>query len=664
LEENLEKANEAVISPQKALTWRVYLAFLFATFLVQPAIIYYNLITNLPLPLATWIPIVLWSELANLLRARLMKQELLLLLSFQPISLAYSLFFLTLTRNTYYAYSEPSIFFGIVNYIPSWFVPTGSDLAEVQNSPFFFLHRSWLIPIGLQILTLFIGLITELVVGYLCYQVFAVSEKLEFPARKAEIATIETLVERNPDFIRPLFLSALAGIIVHLSAKFLPFMIGPFATGGLVQYYYSMPLFDVTPYLDSILPGAAFVIPLDPVFYIPGFLLPVGTTLIQFIGAFSLYFVGAHLVTRFNLWPPESLWVTGWGYWTLQYRTLLYFFVSLIIGLSLAAMVVPLAMNPKPLTRGLRALSGIMKSMKGILSPKVLLLVYFASSLSLVVLTWSLTNFDFPVWLLLLFIVGGTFFANYVATASSGVTYGGFTVPFLRELTIYYSGYAKKDIWFAPVPLSISWSIGVIGPSAGAMSVPLGGSAFAQGLFQADMLNVRHREYIKAFFVLLTLTLLSGFFYTNLFWFVARIPSSAYPSTVIAWPVDALSWARMQVWVWFGYLFNPNWIALGFGLGAVIALVTRFLNAPYFLMIFITGTSLGLPWPPGVIPLTFAQLLSSIIAEKFIAPSFGVSNWAKYRGLIVMGFIIGDGLMETIRAVVILATKSGWLLPF
>jgi len=664
LEQNLERANEDVIFPQKALTWRVYLAFLFATFLVQPAIIYYNLITNLPLPLAMWIPIILWSELANLLRAKLMKQELLLLLAFQPISIAYSLFFLTLTRNTYYAYSEPSVFFGIVNYIPSWFVPIGSDLAEVQNSQFFFLHRSWLFPIGLQMITLLIGLITELVVGYLSYQIFVVEEKLEFPARKAEVATVETLIERNPGLMRPLFLSALAGIIVHLSAKFLPFMIGPFATGGLVQYIYGMPLFDVTPYLDSILPGAAFVIPLDPMYYIPGFLLPMSTTLIQFIGAFSLYFVGAHLVTRFNIWPTESLWATGWGYWTLQYRTLIYFFVSLIIGLSLAAMVVPLVLNPKPLTRGLRALGGTMKSAKGILSPKVLLLIYFASSLSLVLLIWFLTNFDFPIWLLLLFIVGGTFFANYVATASSGVTYGGFNVPFLRELTIYYSGYVKKDIWFAPMPLSISWSIGVIGPTAGAMSVPLGGSAFAQGLFQADILNVRHREYIKAFFVLLVLTLVSSFFYTNLFWFVARIPSSAYPATVISWPVDALSWARMQVWVWFGYLFNPNWIALGFGLGAVIAVVTWFLNAPYFLMIFITGTSLGLPWLPGVIPLTFAQLLASIIAEKFIAPSFGVSNWSKYRGLIAMGYLIGDGLMETIRAVVILATKSGWLLPF
>jgi len=660
LAQNLEETSEAVAAPPEALTWRVYLAFLFATFLILPAFIYYNLITNQYLTLVTWIPIVLWSELSNLLRARLFKQELFLLLAFQPISLTYGFFFLGLVRYTFYAYSEASSFFGIVDYIPDWFVPTGSALADVQQSSFFFLHTAWLVPIGLQILVLLLGLMTELVIGYLSYQIFAVAEKLEFPARRAEVAAVQTLVERNPSYIRPLFLSALGGIIVHLAGKFLPFMIGPFMTGGLVLYVYNMPYFDVTPYLDSILPGAAFMIPLDPMFYVPGFLLPVRTTLTMFIGAFALYFVGSHLVTRLNLWPPESLWATGWGYGVLQYRSMLYFFVSLIIGLSLAAMIVPIALNPKPLTRGLKALRTTGESERGLMSPKVLLLVYLASSIALALVIWSLTNFDFPIWLLLLFVLGGSFFANYIATASSGVTFSGVGVPYLRELTVFYSGYPKRDIWFTPMPLSISGSIAYVGAASSVMSVPLGGSAFAQGLFQADLLNVRHKDYVKAFFVLMALTLLSSFLFTNLFWFVAGIPSSAYPATVILWPVDALNWARMQVWVWFGYLFNLNWIGLGFGLGAAIAVVTHFLNFPYFLVTLITGTML---WPVAI-PVAFAQLLSSVIVQKWIAPSFGAENWARYRGLVVMGYLLGDGLMETIRAVIILATKSGWLLPF
>lgn|GEM_PF-404760 len=644
-------------APQKALTWRVYLAFLFATFLVQPAFIYYNLITNLTLPLATWIPILLWTEMANLLRSRLYKQEIFLLVAFQPISLAYAFFALNFVRNVYYSYSEPAIYFGITEHIPGWFVPKGQDLLEIINSQFFFFHKSWLVPISLQVVILLLGLVMELVIGYLSYQVFVVSEKLEFPMARAQVATVETLVERSPSLIRPLFLSALAGIIVHLVGKFLPFIIGPFAVGGLTIYAFSMPYFDITPYLDSILPGSAFIIPLDPVFYVPGLLLPIRTALIQFMGAFALYFVGGRIVTMLNLWPPESQWTTGWGYWTLQYRLLLYFFVSLIVGLSLAATIVPLAMNPKPLIRGVQALRKSMGARRGLFSPMMLLIAYIGASLGLVATTWALTGFEFPVWILLLFIVGGTFFANYIATASAGVTYLGMNVPYLRELVIYYSGYTKKDIWFAPLPLSISGSIGYIGPVSTIMSVPIGGSTFAQGLLQADLLEVRHSEYIKAFLILLFLTIFSSFFYVTIFWFVARIPSSAYPATVVGWPVDALNWARMQVWVWSGYLFNSTWIILGLGVGSALAVMSSLFKLPYFLPIMIAGALWG-------IPFVFAQLVASIIGEKFIGPSIGSSRWMRYRPLIVMGYTIGDGIMETIRAIIILATKSGWLLPF
>lgn len=654
---NNNQEKETFRPAQKALTWRVYLAFLFATLLIQPAFIYYNLITNQTLPLATWIPILLWTELANLLRSRLYKQEIFLLVAFQPISLAYAFFAINLIKNVYYSYSEPAVYFGIAEYIPRWFVPKGQDLREILSSSFFFLHTSWLIPIGLQISVLLLGLVTELVIGYLSYQIFVVTEKLEFPAARAQVATVETLVERSPSLIRPLFLSALAGMIVHLIGKFLPFMIGPFAVGGLTIYTYTMPYFDITPYLDNIFPGAAFIIPLDPVFYVPGFLLPIKTALIQFIGAFALYFVGGRIVTMLNLWPPESRWTTGWGYWTLQYRSLLYFFVSFIIGLSFAAMIVPLTLNPKPLIRGIQALRKSMGARKGLFSPKMLLTAYIGTSLGLVIVIWALTDFEFPLWILLLFIVGGTFFANYIATASAGVTFLGMNIPYLREFTIYYSGYTKRDIWFAPLPLSISGSIGYIGPASTIMGVPIGGSTFAQGLLQADLLEVRHSEYIKAFLILLALTIFSSFFYTIIFWFVARIPSSAYPATVVGWPVDALNWARMQVWVWSGYLFNSTWIILGLGIGSAVATVSSFLKIQYFLPIMISGALWG-------IPFVFAQLIASIIGEKFIGPSFGFTNWMRYRSLIVMGYTIGDGLMETIRAIAILATKSGWLLPF
>ncbi|MHA1833393.1 MAG: hypothetical protein ACTSV7_05330, partial [Candidatus Baldrarchaeia archaeon] len=639
---------------EKALTWKTYLAFLFSTMLIQPIMIYYNLISNIILPLATWIPIILWAELSNFLRSKLSKKELFMILAFQPIALTYAFFFLNFVRNLYYSESEPAIKLGITQYIPSWWVPKGSAFIDVMNSKFIFFNEVWLIPIGLSLLVLFLGFITEIVIGYLSYEVFAVVEKLEFPSAKAQVATIETLAERDPNLIRALFVSALFGSIVHLVGKFLPFFIGPFIYGGAMIYAYAMPYFDLTPYLDYLFPGAGFIIPIDPQFYIPGFLLPIKVTFFQFIGAFALYFIGSHFVTEFKLWPQESLWSTGWGYWTLQYRSLLYFFVSLIIGLSFSAMIVPLILNPAPLKRGIRALSKSMTASKGIFSPKLLLLLYLASSLSLVLVVWALTNFSFPVWILLLVVVGGSFFANYISTASAGVTFLGLNIPYLRELSIYYSGYPKKDIWFAPLPLSISGTVAQIGPTTTMTTTPLGGSAIAQGFLQADLLGVKHSEYIKAYVILLGLSLLSSFIFTNFFWYMSPIPSSAYPATIIYWPVDALSWARMQVWVWSGYLFKSEWIMTGLGLGTAISVITYVLKMPYALIMLITGALMG-------IPFAFAQFLASIIGDKFIKPTFGADKWYRYRPLIVMGYLLGDGLMEIFRTVIIMVTKSSWL---
>lgn len=642
-------------SLRRALTWRVYLAFLFATFLIQPAFIYYYLISGQTLPIAGWIPILLWTELANLLRAKLYKQEIFLLLSFQSISLAYALFFPSFMRNTYFAYSEPAVYFGLVKEIPSWFVPKGSDLAEVLTGSLFFIHGAWLIPVGVQLLILALGMLTELIIGYLSYQVFVVSEKLEFPAARAAVMTVSTLVARPPNMIRVIFLSALAGSIVHLVAKFLPFMLGPFMAGGLMIYYYAMPYFDLTPYLDNILPGASFIIPLDPAFYVPGFLLPLNTALYQFIGAFSLFFVGSHIITRLRLWPQESLWATGWGYWTLQYRSYLYFYVSLIIGMILAIVMVGISLNPRPLISGINALRRATQSSRGVLSPKYLLLIYLASSAGLTLVIWSLTGFSFPIWILFPFVVFGTFFTNYIATASSGVTYGQINIPFMRELIIYYSGYPNRDIWFVPLPLSISSTLSAVGASAG--GTPMGGSAFAQGFLQADLLETRHGEYLRAFLVLLALSLFSSFLFASLFWFVAPMPSSAYPATILQWPIEALNWARFQVWVWSGYLFNLNWMLTGVAVGSAMTVASQFLKVPYLPTIFISGVLWG-------IPFAFAQLLASLIGNRFIANSFGRENWDRYKAIIVMGYLLGDGLMETIRVVVVLVIKSGWLLPF
>jgi hypothetical protein len=638
---------------EKALTAKVVLMFLFTAFVLQPLVLYYYLLTNSFYVFSYWIPVLIFAEVASLARADFTNKELFMLLVFQPVAFSYSLFFIGFIRNMYFAYSEPSKYFGISQHVPSWWVPPESIAQALYGERWIFFNPSWALPVALSLVFLAMTVLMDLSLGYLSYMIFVVEEKLEFPFARASVAMVNTLASREPNALRTLFASMVIGIVLNLVLKFLPYMLSAFLLGGTFIVGTPFYGYDFTPYLDYILPGAAFMIVTDPLSYVSGLLIPPVVAVTQFIASFTLYFVGSHILTRLDLWPAESKWTTGWGYWTLQFRTTLYFYVSLFIGLSLAAMIVPLAVNPKPLTRAFRALGKMGE--RGGVSANLLLALFLASSISMTLLAWYLTGFQFPVYVLLLLIAGGSFFATYIATASAGVTVFGTSVPYLRELAIYMSGYSKRDIWFVPLPAALSSA--PLGTAGVSLASPLGGSSVAQALLQADIVGVRHRDFVTAYFLLIVVNLLSSFIITNIFWNIAPIPSSAYPYTITGWPVDALSWARMQMWVWTGYLFRPTWIALGFAAGAALFAVTNFaLHAPYLLIVAITGAGMGIPW-------AFSQMIGSIVGRRVLSRALG-DKWGAYVYLLVTGIFLGDAVMEMLRVLLIIMARAQWLLPF
>jgi len=641
----------------KGLTWRSGSALVFSIFIVQPIMIYFNLISNATLPLQVWITILLWTEMSRLFGSKLTRGELFILLTFQSMATWYALSFLNPIRNMYNSMSEPAVVLGIYKYIPDWWAPQGDSLREILKSSFVFFHPAWIKILSIMLTSIFLALCMDFILGYFLYTLFVKVERLPFPAAMAQAQTILTLSERPPDRMRALLLSALFGVIYNLVIKFLPFMLGALLYGGMVAYTFALPVIDLTYLFDYILPGASLSFVTDIIFYISGLLLPLPIAIAQFIGAFAFYFIGTHLITRFNLWPAESQWVTGWDYLRLTERSLLYFYISIAIGLSFAALIMPIALNPKPIIRAFNMLKVPSKevSKKKFSSVYSLLGAYLVAALSLIFLVWSLTNFLFPLWILIITVIGGSFFATYLATASLGITFTGFpNIPYLREMAIFFSGYDKRDIWFAP------------------FSISTGGISIVQNLLQSDICEVRHKEYFTTYILVVVLGLLSSFIFVTLFWNVSPIPSSAYPATITLWPVDALTWSRTQIWIWSGYLFRTNWMLLGFALGSVIYSFSHFiLRLPYLLISMITGIFLGIVYSPiGIyipysspIGISFAQLVGSIISSKIFA-RFLKDRWSVYCPLVVMGIFIGDGFMEFLRAIIILIVRSSWLLPY
>jgi len=654
---NDEGKNEE-FKPPRGLTWRSAFALIFAVILIEPVMIYFNLITNLALPLQAWIIIILWVELSRVLGSPLTKQEIFILLAFQLTATTYALWFLSPLKNMYMAYSHEAQFLGITPYVPSWWVPRLEVASRLMAEKWVYFRPEWIIPILLVSITAGLTLIANIAMGYFCYGLYVNVQELEFPAATAQAQTVLTLAERKPNEITILMMGALVGIVYNVAVYLVPFLIGPFITaGGLVTPPIpGSTIFDLTPFLVTILPGAAFAFSLDALPLVIGFLLPLSITIPQFIGAFGFYFVGTHLITRFDLWPVESKWSSSWPMVTLVDRSQLYFYISITIGLSLAATIIPLALRPKAV---IQAFSLLRRTSSNSYASKDssfieknppllrLLAIFFGASFANVLFVYLLVP-AFPIWILILFTVGYSFFISFLRAFTAGVTYSSFNIPYQRELIIYSSGYKQRDIWFAP------------------MNVFTDGADIAQFFKIADITNVSKTEFVKTYIIVVAMGLVSSFLFVTFLWNISPMPSGAYPATIVSWPVDAMNWARTQLWVWTGYLFRFDLIAYSFIIGAVVAAVSDFvLHMPAFLISFLSGTMLG---PTGItqygIPWSMMMLVGSVIANRILAPRLGMEIFGVFRGRFVIGFTLGYGFVSMLTATLVLISRSMWLLPF
>ncbi|MEM3546655.1 MAG: hypothetical protein QXU47_07925 [Candidatus Bathyarchaeia archaeon] len=643
---------------RRGLTWRSLLALTFSLALVQPVMIYYYLISGQWFPLQAWIVILLWSEIAHYLGSPLTKQELFILLSFQWMASYYAGLYsmgggYDFLKNMYMAYSQPSYALGVAQYVPSWWIPPETEVLRIYREvSFLYFDPVWLLPISITVLAMIFGFIADISMGYFTYSLYVKVEKLQFPAARAAAETVLTLGEREPTQMRILMLSILFGALYNLFVSFLPYLLGPYlSSGGIAIYATILPIagtYDMTPIIAHFLPGFGFGFTLNLMYFVGGFILPIEICLAQFLGAFSYYSVGTYLITRFNLWPAESPYDRSWPMYLLVQRSQLYFYASFTIGLALAAAFLPIIIRPKTFVRAFSSL-GKARGGEGEGPPlNLLLLAFIGACCGGMLLVYSLTGF--PIWILALFMIGGSFFASFLGASAAGVTLTGFNVPMLRELMIYSSGWADKRIWFAPV------------------SIYTGGPGVAQAFMQADILQASKSEYIKTYIIVFFAGILVTLLFVSYLWSLSPIPSSAYPATIIYWPVDAMNWARWQVWLWTGYFFRRELILGGFAAGSAIYLLTSLVfHKPYFLVAFITGAFGSYLGYSMQLESTMAMLIGSIIGNKVVSRILTKRSNISY-GVFVnrfyMGGWIGWSLMESIRALLILVSRSMWLLPY
>jgi len=615
----------------KGLTWRSFLAIIFGVLLLQPVSMYSSLVTGQSLSLYHWAVILLWVELARAFGSRMTKQELFIMSSIASLAITggYTGIAIDLVKRMYIGTTPVAEATGVAKVIPQWWAPIPKIARDVYMTKLIFFHPAWIPVIIVTLVSIAIAVLIDISLGFFSYEIYVSVEKLDFPAATAQADTLVALSEGDPTRMRILYLSAIFGFFYGLFIGLLPTL--GFSAGPVLGI-------DFTKYLVVSLPGATFAISSNLLDYLPGLILPLNVTIAQFVSAFLFYFVGTHLITRFGLWPaeahPET--ITTWTITDITSRAQLYFYTSALIGLSLALAIVPFVMHPKTLIQAFKKLSQV--STGGLSRLNFFLLIFIGGSLANILIVHYLVP-AFPIWILLLLTIGWSFFATFVSTHVSGVTFGGINIPYLKEFVIYTSGYQGRDIWFAQ-----------FGPYTG-------GSWIASMLKQADIVESDPMEFIKAYIIVIVLGLFSGFLWVMLFWYVQPIPGNAYPWTVYYWPVEALNFCRFQTWIWRGYLFRYNIIGMFFVLGALLYGVFDLIKYPSVIVASIAGIGLG-------IPLALAQLISSLFVRFIVLRYVKKEVFNRYKNLILIGFYIGSSIATMLPVGLNLLSRSMWLLPY
>jgi len=606
----------------------------------MPATIFASLVSGIALGAfgsseLGYVAVLIVSEIAVLSGGRLTKQEIFVIWSLAQIAggstlalyLIQQLYFRSLATVTW-AFSAPDTGIPLPLAIPDWYAPPPVSPVLIERT---FFYPDWIIPSFILGTVLFVSWrIADPFMGFICYQLYSVEEKLPFPAQVVAAETCIALAEREK---RKITLLMVASAFSAVYATVLYFV--PFTTEFRITIL-PIPWLDLNRSVELVLPGASLGIGTDVFAFASGLILPLNIVVSIFLGSFVAYFIGNHILFRYHLFPD---WRPGMDVtWAFQ-RSILSFWAFPQIGLALAGALVPFILKSGILIRAFKSLMRIPAMLRetGILPLKIILPAYFgAYTIPFAIFAWFT---KFPWYLIALLIFGWGFLASILAGRALAVSGMWMTIPYVNETVLLASGYKGVDIWFMPFG-----------------QVVTGGGGWCAGWYKVcDLTKTSFTSWIKAYILVTPIAWIFSYVYMGLFWKMSPIPSSMYPAVSIFWPVSVINrslWITGQV----GVGLASQLIIGSFALGGILHVACTFLNIPFSLISSVLGLMTPLP--------TCITVLVGGIVGKMIAWRRGAEWWTDSRPVIAGGIYLGGAVVLTLSVALVMVLKSMWTLPF
>jgi len=624
------------LEEKSGFTLRSYLAIVYAIVVFMPAIVYMYLTTFFVSLIGgvMWTTVILFSEFSRMFGKPLTKQEAGTIfvgvtvtnVFLQPLLLLYQL---------YFRHSPITSSFGMMGYVPEFYSP--SSVFPWKTRTFF--DPAWYLPLFLFTINLVCILVSNITLGLLARELFIEKEKLDFPAMRIGAEACITLTERQPDRLRVFGFATFVGIIYSFILYTIPFI------ARSIGYEFAaipIPWLDWNFYIHRVFPGASLGLATELVTITMGWIIPFNAVVSMFIGSFAIYFIGNFILIEMGITKFAEEWRFGMDISTSWQRSLLYSWVSPILGMLIAAGVLPILRYRHFFVDAMRSMMGAKGEVKPVVPLWVLMGGFVAAGGISIFINHMLVP-DFPIWVLALLALGWNFVYVLVCSRAAGEVGVTFdfsigNVPYLNQIVYGATGYRGYDIYFAPLIMETSG----------------GAPSFVQNFRVMQLTNTTPLSFVKIWLASIPLAFLVGFIYVANFWRMAPIPSAVYRGTEIAWPVTAIF--QNLLITRSVTAFRPLWLIGGFVITSALYLVFDFTKIPVSMIAISAGAMTPLPNALGM----FVGAIVGKVAPRFL----GREWWQKYNVMITAGFTMGLGMAVVVGSAAAMIVKSMWFTPF
>jgi hypothetical protein len=519
---------------EEAFNLKTIIGAIFVSVIMVPGNIYLHLMIGGGVGAAAeWVTIILFLELSKRSFTTLKKQEIYLLFYVTTALIsAETGAFEGLLWWQYFVQSPAAQQFGITKFIPTWVAPQPGSEALLNRT---FLHPDWFAPIALLVVGMIMGKISWFSGGYVLFRLTSDYERLPFPFAPINAQGAMALAEESEGGAgwrwRMFSIGAVIGIVWGLVYVAVPAITGTIMAEPLKII--PIPFVDFTQYTGYFLPATplGFTCHLGPIF--AGLVAPFWGIIGTFFGVMALIVVNP-ILHHYGMLPH---WFLGMDTIQTQFVNSIDFWMSFGLGTTLAVTVIGFyqvfaGMRSARGRQGADAAPRTFKPPPGRGDFRIgLCLILFAISGLYTIL---LARFLFPhlvtktlIAFFFLFAFVYTPIISFVNARLIGLVGQSVSIPYIKEATIFLSGFRGVEVWFVPFPLATH-----------------GGQA--QKFREIELTGTRFTSILKAEVFMVPLVLVTSFFYWSYIWKLAPIPSEAYPYAQTFWPLQAL-----QSCVWY-----------------------------------------------------------------------------------------------------------------